>query len=212
MGMELHPLVGVRQSGESDNAVIACNDWLRMGPGRSLPGLLEKLTTIYQSSPPTQSEGTLKQWSSKFGWAERATEFDANWDVIQTQERTQELSYGLSLDFERIRKLKRLSDFLEGQIYEQGANGQYHNVWCPDVKIVGQGDRAEVVDIERFNTGLIVQYRETLNDLAKEAGGRVVKSQQELTGKNGGAIDITMSWRDVVEAAKRDAGESDDNR
>lgn len=37
-------------------------------------------------------------------------------------------------------------------------------------------------------------------------------TRQELTGKNGGAIDITMSWRDVVEAAKRDAGESDDNR
>jgi hypothetical protein len=35
--------------------------------------------------------------------------------------------------------------------------------------------------------------------------------KRELTGKNGGAIDIVMSWRDVVEAARRDNGGANDN-
>jgi hypothetical protein len=53
-----------------------------------------------------------------------------------------------------------------------------------DVKVVGTGDAAEVVDIERFNSALFTQYRETLNDLAKEAGGRVQK--QEVSGQTAG--------------------------
>lgn len=196
--VEIPLLAGERQSGESDNAVLACNDWLRLGPGRSLPALAEKYNEGQQKSAPTQSLATLQKWSSKNDWAERAVEFDANWDAIRNREREQELAYGLALDYERVRKLKRLADFLEAQIYEQGepdpSTGKrpYHNVWCPDVKVVGHGDSAEVVDIERFNGALFTQYRETLNDLAKEVGGRVQRSSAEVSGPGGGAVEVRV--------------------
>jgi hypothetical protein len=174
--MELELLSGQRQSGESDNAVIACNDWLRMGPGRSLSKLLEKYTQSNTESHPTTSFGTLRKWSSQFNWPERATEFEAKWEAIKTAEREAEIGYGLALDYERVRKLKRLADFLETQIYEQGEDGTYHNVWVPDVKGIGKGEDFERIDIERFNPALFSEYRAVLEDLAKEVGGRVNKT------------------------------------
>ena len=190
---ELIPLKGERQSSESDSAVIACNDWLRLGPGRSIPVLLKKYSESQRKSAPTQSLATLQKWSSKHGWAERAVEFDANWEAIKTAEREAELGFGLALDYERVRKLKRLSNFLEAQIYEQGLEGQFHNVWLPDVKVVGHGDSAEAVDIERFNAALIAQYRETLEDLAAEVGGRVKRQEVAGAGKDG-AMEIVVRW------------------
>lgn len=186
---EIQLLAGERQENESDKAAIACNDWLRMGPGRTLVGLLDKYSKTQQNTAPTHSPNTLQGWSSKFDWSTRAAEFDANWDAIRTEERAKELAYGLALDYERVRKLKHLADFLETQIYEQNDDGAFTNVWVPDVKVVGHGDAAEVVDIERFNSALFTQFRETLNDLAKEVGGRIAKSESET--KLSGELGIT---------------------
>lgn len=195
---ELIPLSGARQDGESDHAVIACNDWLRLGPGRSLSLLAKNYTEGYPKRPPTRSLASLKKWSRQFGWAERATAFDANWEAIKTAEREAELNFGLALDYERVRKLKRLADFLEAQVYELSLPNEltgrqtYINVWVPDVKIVGHGDSAETVDIERFNSALFTQYRETLADLAAEVGGRI--KRQEVSGRDGGAINVELTW------------------
>lgn len=181
MMSEVQLLVGERQKGESNKAVIACNDWLRMGPGRSLPALLEKYNQTQQDAAPSRSLNTLQRWSSDFNWFDRATSFDANWEAIKTAEREAELNYGLALDYERVRKLKRMADFLEGQLYETGAadaetgKAPYHNVWLPDVKVVGSGDSAETVDIERFNSAIFIQLRGVLDDLAQETGGRIKK-------------------------------------
>ena len=197
MAAEIELLAGDPQNGESDKAAIACNDWLRLGPGRSLPVLLEKYSEPYQNQPPTKSLATLKDWSRRFNWSARAAEFDANWEALKSEERAAELAFGLALDYERVRKLKRLADFLEAQIYELSAPDEdtgkqvYHNVWCPDVKVVGVGESAERVDIERFNSALFTQYRETLNDLAKEVGGRVQK--QEHSGPDGGALQFVIN-------------------
>lgn len=163
-----------------------------------MPGLVQRFTAAYYESPPTTSEGTLKQWSSKFKWAERAVAFDADWDRIRTAEREAELAYGLALDYQRVKKLKRLADFLEDQIYavveitEPGSDTSkrvHPNVWVHDVKQIGGGEDAEKVDIERFNSALFTQYRETLNDLAKETGGRIQKSQTDATIQ--GSVDVT---------------------
>jgi len=95
------------------------------------------------------------------------------------------MDYGLALDYERVRKLKRLADFLEGQVYERGEAGDYHNVWLPDVKSVGSGELAERVNIERFNGALISEYRAVLDDLAKETGGRAKR------------LDLTMDLKQL---------------
>jgi hypothetical protein len=171
--MKLKLLAGERRSGESDRAVQGCNDWLRMGPGRSLTVLLSRYTSSNQDSPPTLSEGTLKQWSSRFDWQNRAAVFDAQWEQYKNEERQRVFERELALDYERVDKLNRLGQFLEGQLYEQGEDGNYHNLWLPDVKVVGYGEFSEVVDIERFNAPLVRELRETLNDLAAETGGRV---------------------------------------
>ena len=192
---EIRLLAGEAQSGERSAAIQACNDWLRMGPGRSLPMLYSRYTETSQNSPPTQSMGTLKQWSSRYDWSSRADEWDATAEDRKNAEYDLAMQTGLALDYERVNSLKRLALFLEGQIYERGATGDYHNVWLPDVKVVGYGDGAEVVDIERFNGAILQQYRGTLDDIAKETGGRVTKTQSEFTGKDGEALTIVIKPR-----------------
>lgn len=178
---ELLPLKGQRQKSESDASVVACNDWLRLGTGRTLSALIEKYADSNQKSPPTDSIGTLKQWSAKFAWAERATEYDADYEAIKTAERQAEMNYGAAQDYERVRRLKRLADMLEAQIYERSEDGVLHNIWVPDVKQIGSGKFAERVDIERFNAALISEYRSTLDDLAKEVGDRKQKTEVNST-------------------------------
>jgi hypothetical protein len=178
--MEIELLAGQRQKNESEKAVQACNDWLRLGSGRTLCKLLDKYAELHRIAPPTTSKDTLKKWSTGFNWANRQTEYDANWEQIKTAKRNAVMEYGLALDYERVDKLKRLSAFLESQLYEQGKAGEYHNVWLPDVKQIGSGEYVERVDIERFNGVLISEYRAVLNDLAKEVGGRVHKQEHKV--------------------------------
>ena len=195
-------LAGAAQSGESSKAIQACNDYLRMGPGRSLAELHRQYTDHDSGTrldPPTEVYTTLRNWSSRYDWAARAAQWDAEAEERKTAAYEMAMGTGLALDYERVNSLKKLAGFLEGQIYEQGEGGAFHNVWVPDVKVVGHGDSAEVVDIERFNAGLIDQFRRTLDDLAKETGGRVAKT--ELTGKDGGALTFRVVY-DTEEAGE----------
>lgn len=178
---KIQPITGERQRGETDNAVIACNDWLRMGVGRSLTGLLEKYTETIADNPPTASMATLKSWSRKFTWAERATRYDAEYEQIKQQQRAAVMHHGAALDFERVAKLKRLAAFLESQIFDPGEDGSYPNVWLADVKQIGGGEFAERVDLEKFNGALISEYRGVLDDIAKEVGGRIRKAEADVT-------------------------------
>ena len=178
-GVEL--LSGQRQSKESDKAVIACNDWLRMGSGRTLTGVLEKYELLRTSTSPTQSFHTLDKWSRDFDWKTRATAFDATWEARKNAEREAVLGFGLAHQYERVRKLYKLADFLETQIFERGAAGEFYNVWMPDVKSIGGGKFAERVDIERFNAPIFEQYRKVLDDIAKEVGGRVQKTETTIS-------------------------------
>jgi hypothetical protein len=190
----LQPLSGERQKSETDIAVVACNDWLRMGEGRNLRELIDqyqlKATRIKGFKPPTLSYSTIKGWSTAFEWSERASLYDANFEALRNEERQKVFSNELVSDFGRVRKLVDLAEFLEGQLYEQDMGGNFHNVWNPDVKGVGSGLDAQIVDIERFNPAIIEQYRATLADIAKEVGGRVEK--KEVTGANGGAIGLKV--------------------
>lgn len=170
---ELSLLAGERQSGESGKAVIACNDFMRLGAGRTFRSLLQKYNEVKKSQAPTQSFGTIITWSSRFQWARRAAEYDAEREQEKTEETLRILRQGLAKDSERVLKLIELANLLEAQIYEQGIDGALHNVWLPDVKQVGSGEYAERVDIERFNAALISEYRAVLEDIAKEVGGRI---------------------------------------
>lgn len=183
---ELELLAGKRQSNESDAAITACNDWLRMGSGRSLAELInnyQQASTFRRGfKPPTTSYGTVRVWSSDYDWAARASEYDAGWEQRKNAEHEAVFNYGLALDHERIRELYTLAAFLKGQLYERNKKGVFHNVWVPDVKQVGSGEDAQKYDIEKFNAPLIEQFRKTLEDIAKETGGRI----QQTDIKSGG--------------------------
>lgn len=201
---ELELLSGLRQKSESDKAVQACNDWLRMGAGRSLSDLHQLYTDTSQNLPITTSLGTLKVWSSSFNWAERAREFDAGWEARKNAEREAVLNYGLAHEYERLRKLYRLAALLEAQIYERGETteegkpGVLHNLWMPDVRQVGTGENAERVDIERFNAPLLEQYRKVLEDIAKETGGRVNRTDI-TTGDKPFSLEIkAVEYRNLI--------------
>ena len=165
--MSIELLVGERKEGETDRAVQACNDYLRMGVGRSLRGLLEHY--IKQASndaltenPPTLKFSTIGTWSDKHGWVERSSAYDATVDASKTAEINRLRTEGLAADYERIRELTKLFDLLRTELEEKG-------LWYTDTKISAKGS---TVDVEVFNTGLLSQFRGVLDDVAKETGGR----------------------------------------
>lgn len=187
-------LVGEHQPHETRNAVIACNDYLRMGPGRSLSKLARRYAAVDYELPPTRSERTLQGWSWKFGWSARAATYDTAWEGFKDEVRKQVMTSGLALDYQRVINLKDLAAFLKEQIDKQSADGEHHRVWLPEPKTVGRGSDAEVVTVERFNAALIHEFRQALADLAAETGGRV--SKQEITGR--------VTWADIIAQATPD--------
>ena len=182
-------IVGLRQNGETHKAVIACNDYLRMGAGRSL----SKLTQKYQESntkAPSKSFETIAKWSRRFGWVARAEQYDQQIEEQKTAYAQEMMRSGLALDYERVDKLKELFDLLYDELKEKSIDGVLHNLWVPDVKSVGSGEFAERVDIERYNSAIISDIRGLLDDLAKETGGRTQK--KDITS-GGDKIEIVFS-------------------
>lgn len=179
-------LAGERKERESTKAIQACNDYLLMGPGRSL----QKLHRIYigytSEKPPVSHLRTLAEWSRRYEWQARAALYDT---AIQEQKITfaaEAIQTGLASTYERVLALKKLADSLTTEIWEPGGNLVPGKVWLNDAKQIGKGPYAERIDLIRFNAPLIEQYRGVLDDLARETGGR--KQQFEHSGPGGGPI------------------------
>lgn len=178
-------LAGERKERENHRAIQACNDYLMMGPGRSLQKLLNRYQ-IAPETPPTKRIKTLKDWSAQYEWQARAALYDT---AIQEQKITfaaEALQTGLASTYERVLALKKLAGSLTAEIWEPGGKLVPGNVWLNDAKQIGKGSYAERIDLIRFNAPLIEQYRGVLDDLARETGGR--KQQFEHSGPGGGPI------------------------
>lgn len=89
---------------------------------------------------------------------------------------------GLSIKAERVRRLQLLAALMEEDIFA-GV------LWTVQVKMIGSGVDQERVEFEEFNTAEVQQYRGTLEDIAKELGGRAQKT--EITGVDGKPVEIT---------------------
>lgn len=185
-------LAGARQKGESSRAIQGCNDYLRMGPSRSVAELYRRYAKTDIDALPTRSLATLKHWAARYGWTARGERYDAQLEEEKNARAQAIMSEGLALAYERVAKLHELAEFLEAQLYETGEDGVYHNVWVPDVKQIGNGQWAERVDIERFNSSLISEYRAALDDLAKETGGRAQKVDQR--NENSGEVTVRVVY------------------
>jgi hypothetical protein len=101
------------------------------------------------------------------------------------------LTEGLALKSERVKKLKQLAALMETDLF-----GGF--LWLDQVKGVGSGEIAELVDYEEFNKGEVDAYRGVLDDIAKEVGHRAQK--QEYSGPDGDAMVLRLEyvndWRD----------------
>jgi hypothetical protein len=204
--MPLELLAGSRQERESSRAVQACNDYLRLGPGRSLSVLLDQYSETGGNLAPTRSKATLFEWSARFDWQERAVSYDTAIEAEKTelvkQRRSEALQTGLALPYERVNELKLLAHWLRRELLEIDEAGQVvglkrDNVWLPDVKQIGGGKFAERVDIVRFNPALFERYQTLLDDLARETGGR--KQKMEHTGADGGPV-VVVTADDMAQA------------
>lgn len=142
--------------------------------------------------PPSNSAATLYKWSSQYQWVQRSAIYDADADMRTNRELKKVMDIDLANPHGRIDRLLRLAEFLEAQIYEtsyeeyevEGSNEtievgdpKYHNIWMKDFKTIGAKDKVEIAEIYRFNAPLIKEFRETLNDIALETGGRVRKAE-----------------------------------
>jgi len=175
---------------ETARARQAWADYLALGPDRSLEKLLQRYQSGTKAAPAT-SLTRLKLWSRTFGWQQRlqviADEVARAAEEKEREYRRLIMEDGYALPHERVRALKQLAGILFEELTaeDEAAN----RLWIDDVKQVGKGEGALRVDIERFNTGEVDQFRRVLDDIAKETGGRAAKV--EHTGKDGAPIQIT---------------------
>jgi hypothetical protein len=195
-------LVGEVQEKEPEAAIIACNDYLRLGAGRSIRGLIEVYQDLSRFSstykPLTLSEKTLYTYSSRYSWAERAATYDADWERRKNEESSNARNAGLALESERIKKLNRAAMLLEAQIYQQDEDGNFINIWLVNKKSIKTSDGFQIVETKSFNGTLIAAYTAVLADLAAESGGRVRKVDSQFDGQ------IVVSWPSIEDDEEED--------
>jgi len=95
---------------------------------------------------------------------------------------------GYALKEHRVYKLSLLAALIERDLL----GGM---LWIDDVKGVGSGSIAEIVDFEEFNSAEVAAYRGVLDDIAKETGGRI----KEVDIKSGGEKIIAIHKMDMDE-------------
>lgn len=178
--MALDLLAGELKPNETNKAIQACNDYLRMGAGRSLRKLVQSYNEASTENPPTKHLKTIADWSTTLNWQARAESYDAEIERQKNEavesRRREALGAGLALDFERILELKDLFSRIKLEI---DTNGLYYT----DRKMSPKGD---VVEVELFNRPMVDTLRGLLDDVAKETGGR--KQKLEHSGPEGGPI------------------------
>ena len=144
---------------------------------------------IYRDLPPTErslakiaqthkkSIAVIASWSTKYEWVKRATAFDDFRFKKQAETKQAEIDKiiaecGYASMHERVKALAEVANILKEDIDAKK-------------KLYLSGKLGET-----FNKDLIDQFRGTLDDIAKEFGGRVVK--KELTGKDGGVLKYSI--------------------
>ena len=172
---------------ETNKACQAFEDYFNMGPGRSLRLLCERYRSDTEAIPPTRRIGTLKTWSNHHGWQARVATRDieiatAQFDAIKSKA----IESGYAYWPRRVQNLITLAELLFSEINTEDKR------WLPDVKQIGSGYTAEKVEIVRFNSALIEQFRRTLDDIASEVGERAQKV--ELGGDDGGPLTLRVIY------------------
>lgn len=145
----------------------------RLGPERSL---LAAYNQWRGEKGRERATGVPEPWARArdgWDWIERAEDWDLHLEQLVDQRhddaRIEALTSGFALQYERVRELDSLAKLLLEELLTEDKR------WVPDVKAIGSGkdDTFERIDIVRFNSALIREFRETLADLAAEQGERI---------------------------------------
>ena len=81
MTQRVELLAGQRQKRESYRAILACNDYLRMGPTRSLRKLADRHKAT-QTDTALWSYQALGRWSARYECQKRVEEYDGGLAAI----------------------------------------------------------------------------------------------------------------------------------
>ncbi len=155
---------------ETNKAKQAFEDYFNLGPGRSLATLAAQYQRQKgtKQSPPTSNLRTLKTWSTKHGWQDRIAQREAEIAHAEFEAiKAKAVEAGFAYWPKRVQQLVKLGELLWEELNTESKR------WLPDVKQIGSGKFAERVDLVRFNSALIEQYRKTLNDIALEMNERI---------------------------------------
>jgi hypothetical protein len=101
------------------------------------------------------------------------------------------LTTGLSLRENRIIKLQQLAELMGRDLF-----GGF--LWTEELKGVGSGEAAEVVEYDQFNTAEVAQYRGVLEDIAAETGGR------KQTVEQSGSVNLNVIYKDKPKMDEED--------
>jgi hypothetical protein len=104
--------------------------------------------------------------------------------AIQKVDETNALTTGYALKEYRVMRLSQLAEVMSQDIF-----GGF--LWTEQVKGVGSGDVAEIVEYEEFNKAEVDAYRGVLDDIAAETGGRVKRIEG---GGEGGALQVIIEY------------------
>lgn len=178
--------------------------YLYLGPARSLIAVYRAEAKSEKSAAerararnvPGAWFAAVKRWN----WHARANAFDdaerKKRDALYASRADEILTSGFAMRFTRIAELNRLAELLQAELLTEDKR------WLPDAKWIG-GDFGERVDIVRFNSAVVEQYRQTLEDIAVEMGERVRGM------KISGSVGVVQFAADELAKAKEAAAQAE---
>lgn len=194
-----------RQPKEPSQAFDRFQRYLYLGASRSVYHAYVQVRDERQRKRPAAAgrSGAPKSWrdlAKRWRWQERAEAWDTDQrrkrDALFAAQSDEILKSGFASRFARIAELNRLAELLQQEVWEADKR------WLPDAKWIG-GDVGERVDIVRFNTSVIEQYRKTLDDIAIEMGER------ERGLKVSGSVGVVQFAADELAKAKEAAAQAE---
>lgn len=155
-----------KQQNESSKAFKAFATYRDMGAERSL-------TKVAQACG--KSVSICNRWSSLHQWVARAQAYDQHLEDIAQEAKEAEikrvLSEGYAQMHERVRELNAVAGKIRGWVDEEA------KVWIEKREEITT-ENATIVKTElKFNQALFQEFRGFLDDLAKEVGGRIRKTE-----------------------------------
>lgn len=170
---------------ETDLAVGACNDYLRM----KAPSL-SKLARHYGKKEakgdgvPTVHLRTLEEWSRLYGWKRRLSAKRAQADAEKEARSRYVMRTGYAQEWKRVEALNTLVKDLLKELAHSDTLGE-PALWLKRYKQIGSGLFAEKIEERHFNGSIIKAIRGIMDDLALETGGRQKNINVTMTGLAG---------------------------